>query len=101
MLSLRPSNLRWQFWKSTGGLQTPLVSASAAAAAPVVVVNPRPVRGFTKSTGQLAKTDRLDALILAHFGEAVHPPMRPLWDADTQAFSALPLREASQNFRAH
>ena len=54
-----------------------------------MVVNPRQVRDFAKSTGQLAKTDRLDAGILAHFGEAVRPPMRPLRDADTQALAAL------------
>ena len=62
--------------ESTGGLETPLVAALAAAALPVVVVNPRQVRDFAKSTGQLAKTDRLDALILAYFGEAVRPPIR-------------------------
>ena len=87
--------------ESTGGLQTPPVSALAGAAAPVVVANPRPVRDFAKFTGQLARTDRLYDLILAHFGEAVRSPMRPLWGADTQAPSALPLREASQNFRSH
>ena len=76
--------------ESPGGLETPLVAALAAAL-PVVVVNPRQVRDFAKSTGQLAKTDRLDALILAHFGEAVRPPIRPLRDADTQALSAPPL----------
>ena len=87
--------------ESTGGLQTPAVSALAAAAAPVVVVNPRQVRDFVNSTGQLAKTYRLDALILAHFGDAARPPMRPQWDPDTQALSDLPLRETSRNFRAH
>ena len=78
--------------ESTGGLETPLVAALAAAALPVSVVNPRQVRDFAKSTGQLAKTDRLDAQILAHFGEAVRPPMRPLRDADTQALAALVAR---------
>ena len=65
--------------ESTGGLETLLV-----AALPVSVVNPRQVRDFARSTGQLAKTDRLDAQILAHFGEAVRPAVRPLRDADTQ-----------------
>ena len=65
------------------------MSALAAAALPVVVVNPRQVRDFAKSTGQLAKTDRLDAQVLAHFGEAVRPPMRPLRDDDTQALGAV------------
>ena len=78
--------------ESIGGLETPLVAALATAALPVAVVNPRQVRDFAKSTGQLAKTDRLDAQILAHFGEAVRPPMRPLRDADTQALAALVAR---------
>ncbi len=75
--------------ESTGGLEAPLVAALPAAALPVAVVNPRQVRDFAKSTGQLAKTDRLDARILAHFGEAVRPPIRPLRDADTQSLAAL------------
>ena len=75
--------------ESTGGLEAPLVAALAAAALPVAVVNPRQVRDFAKSTGQLAKTDRLDARVLAHFGEAVRPPMRPLRDADTRSLPAL------------
>ena len=75
--------------ESTGGLELPLVAALAAASLPVAVVNPRQVRDFAKSTGQLAKTDRLDAQVLAHFAEAVRPPMRPLRDADTQALGAV------------
>ena len=75
--------------ESTGGLELPMVAALAAASLPVAVVNPRQVRDFAKSTGQLAKTDRLDAQVLAHFGEAVRPPMRPLRDADTQALGAV------------
>ena len=75
--------------ESTGGLELPLVAVLAAASLPVAVVNPRQVRDFAKSTGQLAKTDRLDAQVLAHFGEAVSPPMRPLRDADTQALGAV------------
>ena len=75
--------------ESTGGLELPLVAALAAATLPVAVVNPRQVRDFAKSTGRLAKTDRLDAQVLAHFGEAVRPPMRPLRDSDTQALGAV------------
>ncbi len=75
--------------ESTGGLELPLAAALATASLPVAVVNPRQVRDFAKSTGQLAKTDRLDAQVLAHFGEAVRPPMRPLRDADTQALGAV------------
>ena len=47
------------------------------------------MRDFARSTGRLAKTDRLDAQVLAHFGEAVHPPMRPLRDDDTRALGAV------------
>ena len=75
--------------ESTGGLELPLVVALAAASLPVAVVNPRQVRDFAKSTGQLAKTDRLDAHVLAHFGEAVRPAIRPLRDADTRALGAM------------
>ena len=84
--SLKPAGV---ITESTGGLELPLVAALAAAALPVVVVNPRQVRDFAKYTGQLLKTDRLDAQVLAHFGEAVRPPTRPLRDADTQALGAL------------
>ena len=61
---------------------------------PVVVVNPRQVRDFAKATGQLAKTDALDAQTLAHFAEAVHPPVRPLRDADTQELNAMTTRRS-------
>ena len=59
--------------ESTGGSQVLLVPALAAAAAPVAVVNPQGVRDFTKSTGQFAKTDRPDALILPYSSESAHP----------------------------
>ena len=55
----------------------------------VAVAIDRQVRDFARSTGQLAKNDQLDARILAHFGEAVRPPIRPLRDADTQVFGAV------------
>ena len=75
--------------EATGGLELTLVAALAAASLPVAVINPRQVRDFAKSTGQLAKNDRLDAQVLAHFGEAIQPPMRALRDADTQVFGAM------------
>ena len=75
--------------EATGGLQTPVVSRLAAAGLPVAVVNPRQVRDFAKATGRLAKTDALDAHVLAHFAEAVGPPARPLPDAATQELQAL------------
>ncbi|GAI82617.1 unnamed protein product, partial [marine sediment metagenome] len=58
--------------EASGGLELLMVTALAAASLPVVVVNPRQVRDFAKATGKLAKTDILDAQVLAHFAEAVH-----------------------------
>ena len=78
--------------EASDGLELPLVAALAAAALPVVVVNPRQVRDFARATGTLAKTDALDAAVLAHFAEAVRPPVRPLRDAETQALNALAAR---------
>ena len=75
--------------EATGGLEVPLASALAVAGIPVAVVNPRQVRDFAKATGQLAKTDAIDAQTLARFAEAVRPVPRPLPDEATQAFSAL------------
>ena len=75
--------------EATGGYERALVSALAAAALPLVVVNPRQVRAFARAIGQLAKTDRLDALLLARFGQPVRPTPRPLPDAMAQALDAL------------
>ena len=65
------------------------VAALAAAALPVIVVNPRQVRDFAKATGQLAKTDRIDADILAPFADVVRPAVRPIADGDAQELDAL------------
>jgi transposase len=78
--------------EATGGLEGPLVGALAAAGLPVVVVNPRQIRDFAKATGTLAKTDALDAAVLAHFAAAVRPTPRPLPDAATQTLAALVTR---------
>ena len=78
--------------EASGGLEVPLVAAKAADAVPVVVVKPRQVRDFARATGKLAKTDALDAAVLAHFAEAVRPPVRPLRDAKTQALNSLVAR---------
>ena len=76
--------------EATGGLELPLVAALAAAALPVVVVvNPRQVRDFARATGTLAQTDALDAAVLAHFAEAVRPPVRPLREAKAQVLNSL------------
>ena len=78
--------------EASGGLELPLVAALAVEGLPVVVVNPRQVRDFAKATGKLAKTDILDAAVLAHFGEAVKPTVRPLRDAETQALNSMASR---------
>lgn len=75
--------------EATGGYERALVSALATAALPLVVANPRHVRAFARALGQLAKTDRLDAVLLARFGQQVRPTPRPLPDAAAQAFDAL------------
>jgi transposase len=78
--------------EATGGLEMPVASALAAAGLAVAIVNPRQVRDFARATGRLAKTDRLDAAVLARFGEAVRPEARPLADEQAQALAALVTR---------
>jgi transposase len=75
--------------EAPGGYEHPLAAALAAAGLPVAVVNPRQVRDFARATGRLAKTDALDAAVLAHFAEAVRPDPRPLADADTRRLAEL------------
>jgi transposase len=75
--------------EATGGLEVPAAAALAAAGLPVAVVNPRQVRDFARATGQLAKTDRLDAALLARFAEAVRPEPRPLPDAQARQLQDL------------
>jgi transposase len=75
--------------EATGGLEIPLAAALATAGLPLAVVNPRQVRDFAKAVGQLAKTDALDAQLLARFADACRPTPRPLPEAQAQALSAL------------
>jgi len=78
--------------EATGGYEVAVVAALATAALPVVVLNARQVRDFARATGRLAKTDAIDAGVLAHFAEVVRPPVRPLPDAMTQSLQAWLLR---------
>ena len=89
---LKAANPEMVLLEASGGLELSLVGALAAAALPVVVVNPRQVRDFARATGKLAKTDSIDAAVLAHFAEAVRPPLRPLRDSETQALNSLAAR---------
>jgi len=78
--------------EATGDYEMDVVSALAVKGLPVVVMNPRQVRDFAKATGRLAKTDRLDAAVIAAFAEAVRPAIRPLPGEDERRFSALSRR---------
>jgi transposase len=75
--------------EATGGLERAATAALATAGLPVVVVNPRQARACARATGQLAKTDALDARALAHFADGIRPTPRPLPDAQTQELRAL------------
>lgn len=75
--------------EATGGFEHPAAAALALAKLPVAVVNPRQARDFARATGQLAKTDQIDAATLALFAERVRPPVRPLPDDDARALDAL------------
>jgi transposase len=66
--------------ESTGGYEVPLVGELHTAGMPVVVINPRQVRDFARATGRLAKTDRIDAEVLALFAQVIRPPLRPVPD---------------------
>jgi transposase len=78
--------------EATAGFQNPVVAALALAGIPVAVVNPRQVRDFAKALGKLAKTDRLDAAVLARFAQAIRPEPRPLPDEATQMLGAIVAR---------
>ena len=78
--------------EATGGYETVAASALAAAHLPLAVVNPRQIRDFARSTGKLAKTDRLDAAAIAHFAEAIRPPAQPVTDDEAQALGELVAR---------
>ncbi|HMB06645.1 MAG TPA: IS110 family transposase, partial [Isosphaeraceae bacterium] len=75
--------------EATGGPERPLVAALQVADIPVAAINPRRARDFAKALGRLAKTDRIDAEVLAHSAEAVRPAARPLPSAEVQALDAL------------
>ena len=86
LISWRPALI---VLEATGGWESRVVRSLQSAGLPVVVVNPRQVRDFAKALGQLAKTDRLDARVLAHFAAAIKPPLRPLKAKEQQELDAL------------
>jgi transposase len=86
---LRPMGVALVVLEATGGLELPAAAALAAAGIPAAVVNPRQARDFAKAAGRLAKSDALDAAVLAHFAEAIRPQARPLPGAAAMALEAL------------
>ncbi len=75
--------------EATGGYEAAVVAGMAAAALPVIVINPRQVRAFAKASARLAKTDRIDAAVLVAFAQAIQPEVRPLKDEQTRALEAV------------
>jgi transposase len=78
--------------EATGGYERPVSAVLAAVGLPVAVVNPRQTRDFARATGRLAKTDEIDARVLALFGERIQPEIRPVPSEDQELFSALVAR---------
>jgi transposase len=75
--------------EATGGLETRLACELGAAGLPLAVINPRQARDFAKATGKLAKTDRVDAQVLAAFAKAIRPQVRPIKDEETRTLDEL------------
>lgn len=86
---LMQMNVRMVVLESTGGLERPLMTELYAAGIPFSLVNPGRIREFAKSIGQLAKTDKIDARLLVHYGEAINPPITRLSSEAEQHLSAL------------
>jgi transposase len=78
--------------EATGGFETVVAAGLAAADLPLAVVNPRQIRDFARATGRLAKTDPIDAAVIAHFAEAVRPEARPVASEEARALGELVAR---------
>jgi len=89
---LRPLGCGVIALEATGGFETVVAAGLAGAGLPVVVVNPAQVRAFRRALGQRAKTDPIDAAVIAHYAEATRPPVRALPDAATQLLADLVAR---------
>jgi transposase len=89
---IKPQAPALVLFEATGGWEMNAVNHLATQRLPLVVLNPRQVRDFAKATGQLAKTDAIDARILARFGEAVRPEVRPLKPVELRKLEALNTR---------
>ena len=78
--------------EATGGFEITVAAALAGVGLPLAVVNPRQIRDFARATGQLAKTDALDARVIALFAERIRPQPRPIADGDSQTLAELVAR---------
>ena len=78
--------------EATGGFETVVAAGLAAAGLPVAVIKPLQIRDFARATARLAKTDTLDAAVIAHFAEAVNPPVRLLADPQQRLLGELMAR---------
>jgi transposase len=95
--------------EASGGYEIAVASELAAAELPLAVLNPRQVRDFARATGRLAKTDAIDAQVLAQFADLIRPPTRPVPDAQSRELMALVVRRrqlvemltAESNRRGH
>ncbi len=105
---LQTFNIQQVIVESTGGLEIDVAQALQDAGIALSIINPRQGRDFAKASGKLAKTDRIDAAVLAHFGEALHPPItvlasdqdRTLQDAVTRRRQLVEMLSAEKNRRA-
>jgi transposase len=95
--------------ESTGGYETELAVALSDVGLPVAVINPKRIRDFARATGKLAKTDQIDAAVIAHYAATLQPPPQGVWDAQTRTIKGLVARRhqlirmktAEQNRREH
>jgi len=83
--------------EASGGLEMAIVQAMVEAGLPAVIINPKRIRDFARSIGQLAKTDKIDAQVLAHFAKAVKPELRPLKTQEEAHLKALMTRRRQIN----
>jgi len=89
---LKTSNVGIVVMEATGGFETVVASALGAAGLPIAVVNPRQIRDFARATGKLAKTDAIDAEVIAHFAQAIGPPTRTMPSEEALALGELVAR---------
>ena len=89
---IRPLQPKLVVMEATGGYETPLAAELSAAGLPVAIVNPRRIRDFAKAQGRLAKTDKLDAAVIATFAATMQPPAQEQIDPNSRLIKSLVAR---------